>query len=83
MWQLWETDSQEEQESQYSNNESSDGILVLASDSQESAISIVHKPSPSVQGPGIIAGASHTLLAFSSSCSDTSSLLGKYFMSIL
>ena len=71
------------QEHWYSDNESSDGIPVLVSDSEESVIIIAEIPSPSVQGPCIIARATQALHTFSISCSDTSSLLNKYLTSIL
>ena len=83
MWRLWDTDSQDMQEHQYSNNESSDGIPMLASDSEESVNFIVEKPSPLVQGPCIIARATQPLSTVSSSCGDMSSSLDTYFTSIL
>ena len=54
MWRLWDTDSQQVQEHEDSDNNSSDGIPALASDSEESVIFIAEKPSPSIQGPHII-----------------------------
>ena len=48
MWRLWNTDSQEEQGWDI-NNEASDGIPVLASDSDESVIFVAERPLPSVQ----------------------------------
>ena len=78
MWSLWDTDSQEEQQWD-NNNETSDGIPLLASDSDENVIFAVEKPLPSVQHPHIVArAAAHTLPTFSSSSSDTSSSLGEY-----
>ena len=78
MWRPWDTESQEEQ-CWESNNEASDGILMLASDSDESVIFVVERPSPSVQGPCIIArAATQALPTFSSSASDTSPTLGEY-----
>ena len=72
----WDTDSQEEQQDSYIL--ASDGVPVLASDSDGSVIFIVERPSSSVQGPGIIASATtQALPTFSSSGSDTSSSLGK------
>ena len=65
-------------------NEASDGIPVLASDSDESVIFVLERPSPSVQGPGIIMGSStQALHAFSSSGSDTASSLGKSLLDII
>ena len=55
MWTLWDTDSQEEWWDSY--NETSDRILVLASDSDESVICVAERPLPSIQGLGIIARA--------------------------
>ena len=81
MWIPWETDSQQEQEHWYSNNESIDGIPVLASDSEDSVIFVVEKSSPSVQGPHIIMRATKSLPTFSSFCSDASSSLGTYLIS--
>ena len=79
----WDTDSQEEQQWD-NNNEASDGIAVLASDSDDSVIFVVEKPWPSVQRPRIVARAAiHALPTFSSSSSDTSSSLGGYCPSIL
>ena len=78
MWRPWDADSQEEQQWD-NNNEASDGIPVLASDSDESVIFIVERPSPSLQHPCIVArAATHALPTFSSSASDTSSSLGEY-----
>ena len=71
-------DSQEEQQWD-NNNEASDGIPVLASDSDESVIFVVERPSPYIQFPHVVArAATHTLPTFSSSASDTSSSLGEY-----
>ena len=71
-------DSQREQPWD-NNNEASDGIPVLASDSDESVIFVVERPLPSVQLPCIVArAATHTLPTFLSSASDTSSSLGEY-----
>ena len=52
MWRPWDTDSQGEQWDNHS--VASDGIPVLVSDSDKSVIFDVEKPSPSVQGSGII-----------------------------
>ena len=71
-------DSQEEQQWD-NNNEASDGIPVLARDSNESVIFVAERPLPSKQHPHIDArAASHALPTFSSSTSDTSSSLGEY-----
>ena len=83
MWRPWDTDSKQVQEHQYHENESSDEIPMLAGDSEDSVIFIVEKPSPSIQVPHIITRASQALTTFSSSCSDRSSSLGKYFIRIL
>ena len=78
MWRLWDMDTQEEQQWD-NNNEASEGSPVLASDSDESVIFIVEKPSPFIQRPHIVArAATHTLPMFSSSSSETSSSLGEY-----
>ena len=71
-------DSQEEQQWDNS-NDASEGISVLASDSEDSVIFVAKKALPSIQCPHIVArAAAHTLLTFSSSASDTSSSLGEY-----
>ena len=71
-------DSQEEQQWDNS-NDASEGIPVLASDSDESVIFVAKKPLPSIQHPCIVAqAATHALPTFSSSVSDTSSSLGEY-----
>ena len=71
------------QEWQHSYNEPSDGIPMLASDSDESVIFVVGRPLPSVQGPGITArAASQAPPTFSSSGNDTSSF-GKYLLNII
>ena len=78
VWRLWDTISQEEQP-QDNNNEASDGIPVLASDSIKSVAFVVDRPLPSIQHPRIIArAATHALPTFSSSASDTSSSSGEY-----
>ena len=53
-----DTDSQQVQEPWYSDSESTDGIPMLASDSEESVIFIAEKPLPSIQGSHIITMAS-------------------------
>ena len=73
-------DSQEEQPLD-NNNEASDGIPVLASDSdsEESVIFVVERPLPSIQHALIVTrAATHALPTISSSASDTSSSLGEY-----
>ena len=83
MWRLWDMDSQREQWWD-TYNEASDGILILANDSDGSVIFVAERPSPSIQGPGIITrAATQALPTFSSSGSDTSSSLGKYLLSIV
>ena len=78
MWRPWVTDSQEEQQWDNS-NKASEGIVVLASDSDDSVIFVAEKPLPSVQHPCVVArAATHTLHTFSSSSTDTSSSLGEY-----
>ena len=78
MWRPWDMDSQGEQPWD-NNNEASDGIPVLAHNSDESVIFVAERPSPSVQHPHIITrAATHALPTFSSSASDTSSSLGEY-----
>ena len=76
MWRLWDMDSEEEQQWDKS---ASEGIAVLASDSDDSIIFIAEKPLPLSEQPWIVgmvrAGA---LPTFSSSASDTSSSLGEY-----
>ena len=83
MWRLWDTDSQEEQQWD-SYNEASDGIPMLASDSDESVIFVAERPLPPMQDSGIIARAvTQALPTFSGSGSDTSSSLGKYLLHII
>ena len=77
MWRLWDTESEEEQQLDKS---ASEGIAVLASNSDESIIFVTKHPSPSILQPSWVfqrakAGA---LPTFSSSSSDTSSSLGEY-----
>ena len=64
-------------ETQYIDSVSSDGIPVLASDTEKSVIFVAEKLSPSVQWPHIIVRATQVLPTFSSSCSDSSSSIGK------
>ena len=78
MWRLWDTDSWKEQQWDNS-NDASEGIPVLASDSDDSVIFVAEKPFPSIQHTCIVArAAAHDLPTFSSSASDTSSSLGEY-----
>ena len=76
MWRPWDTESEEEQQRDKS---ASEGIPVLASDSDDSIIFIAEKPSPLIEHPCIVERASTGALpTFSSSASDTSSSLGEY-----
>ena len=55
MWRPWDTDSQEEQ--QWDNkNDTSEGIRVLASDSDDSVIFVGKKPLPSYSIPMFLPG---------------------------
>ena len=76
MWRLWDMESEEEQQW---DNSASEGIPVLASDSNDSIIFVAEKPLPSIQQPWVVArAATNALPTFSSSASDTSSSLGEY-----
>ena len=76
MWRLWDTESEEEQQW---DNSTSEGIPVLASDSDDSIIFIAKKPLLSIQQPRVVPRADvDALPTFSSSGSDTSSSLGEY-----
>ena len=69
-------DSQEEQQWDKSTSE---GIPVLASDSDDSIVFVAKKPLLSIQQPQVAArAAANALPTFSSSASDTSSSLGEY-----
>ena len=69
----------ESEEEQQWDNSTSEGIPVLASDSDDSIIFIAKKPLPSIQQPWVVARAgTGALPTFSSSASDTSSSLGEY-----
>ena len=69
----------ESEEEQQWDNSTSEGIPVLASDSDDSVIFIAKKPLPSIQQPWVVGRASAGALpTFSSSASDTSSSLGEY-----
>ena len=76
MWRPWDTESEEEQQW---NKNASEGIPVLASDSDDSIIFIATKPSLPIKQPPVVGRASvGALPTFSSSASDTSSSLGEY-----
>ena len=83
MWRPWDSDSQQVQDYQYSNNESSDGLPVIASDNEETVIFIADRPSPAIQGPCISLRATQALPTFLTSSSDTSSSVGRYVISNL
>ena len=69
----------ESEEEQQWDKSASEGILMLASDSDDSIIFIAKKPSSSIQQPQVVGRASMGALpTFSSSASDTSSSLGEY-----
>ena len=55
MWRPWDTESEEEQQWDKS---ASEGIPVLASDSDDSIIFIAEKPSPLIQQPQVVGRAS-------------------------
>ena len=76
MWRPWDMESEEEQQWDKS---ASEGIPVLASDSDNSIIFIAKKPLWSIQQPQVVARAgTDALPTFSSSASDTFSSLGEY-----
>ena len=73
----------ESEEEQQWDKSASEGIPVLASDSDDSVIFVAKKPSPLIQQPQVVGRASVvTLPTFSSSASDTSSSLGEYCLTI-
>ena len=77
MWRLWDTESEEEQQWDKS---ASEGIPVLASDSDDSIIFVAKKPSLSIELPQVVWRARArvgALPTFSSSASDTSWSLGE------
>ena len=78
MWRPWDTESEEEQQWDKSVSE---GIPVLASNSDDSIIFVAKKPSPSIELPWILCRArAGPLPTFSSLASDTSSSsLGEYY----
>ena len=53
MWRPWDMESEEEQQW---DNSASEGIPVLASDSDDSIIFIAKKPLPSIQQHGLLPG---------------------------
>ena len=55
MWRPWDTESEEEQQWDKS---ASEGIPVLASDSDDSIIFIAEKPPPLIQPPQVVGRAS-------------------------
>ena len=79
MWRPWDMESEEEQQWDKS---ASEGIPVLASDSDDSIIFVTEKPLPLAQQPQVVGRASMGALpTFSSSASDTS-FLGEYCLTI-
>ena len=81
MWRPWDTESEEEQQW---DNSASEGIPVLASESDDSIIFVAEKHLPSIQQPQVVARAdTNALPTFSSSASDTSSSLGEYWLTTL
>ena len=69
----------ESEEEQQWDKSTSEGIPVLASDSDDSITFIAKKPLPSIQQHWVVGRASAGALpTFSSSASDTSSSLGEY-----
>ena len=81
MWRPWDTESEKEQQW---DKRASEGIPVLASDSDDSIIFIDEKPLLSIQQPQVVARASTDALpTFSSSASDTSSSHGEYWPTTL
>ena len=69
----------ESEEEQQWDKSTSEGIPVLASDSDDSIIFIAKKPLPLIQQPQVVSRAgAGALPTFSSSASDTSSSLGEY-----
>ena len=80
MWRPWDTELEEEQQWDKS---ASEGIPLLASDSDDSIIFIAKKPSLPIEWPWVVGRASMGALpTFSSSASDTSSSLGGYRLTI-
>ena len=80
MWRPWDMESEEEQQWE---NSATEGIPVLASDSDDSIIFVAKKPLPLIQQPRVIARAGvGALPTFSSSASDTSSSLDEYWLTI-
>ena len=78
MWRPWDTESEEEQQWDKS---ASEGIPVLASNSDDSVIFTDEKPLPPIEQPWVVRRASTGALpTFSSSTSDASSSLGDYWL---
>ena len=76
MWRPWDTESEDEQQLDKS---ASEGIPVLASDSDDSIIFVAENPSPSILQNWVFRRAkAGPLPTFSSLDSDTSSSLGEY-----
>ena len=76
MWKLWDMESEDEQQWDKSTSE---GIPVLASDSDDSIIFVAKKPLPLIQQLWVVGKTSvGALPTFSSSANDTSSSLGEY-----
>ena len=83
MWRPWDTESEEEQQWDKS---ASEGIPVLASDSDDSIIFVAEKPSPLIELPQVLCRArAGPLPTFSSLASDTSSssLVSTIFFSLI
>ena len=74
MWRPWDTESEEEQQWDKS---ASEGIPVLASDSDVSIIFVAKKPPPLIEQPQVVRRARASALPTFSS-SDTFSSLGEY-----
>ena len=80
MWRPWDMESEEEQQWDKS---ASEGIPVLASNSDDSIIFVAEKPLPLIEWPWVVGRAStHALPTISSSARDTSSSLGEYWVTI-
>ena len=79
-----ETMGHSSQEEKQWDNSASEGIPLLASDSDDSIIFVAKKPLLSIQQPWVVARAgTDALPTLSSSASDTSSSLGEYWLTIL
>ena len=76
MWRPWDMESEEEQQW---DKIASEGIPVLASESDDSVIFVAKKTLPLIQQPWVVVRAGvGALPTYSSSTSDTSSSLGEY-----